>query len=45
MKYMDKQNDPEYMMMNSKLKADKIINKRKKRKSLFNTNITYYIII
>ena len=31
LKYMDKQNDPEYMMMNSKLKADKIINKRKKR--------------
>ena len=31
LKYMDRQNDPEYMMMNSKLKADKIINKRKKR--------------
>ena len=33
LKYMDKQNDPEYMMMNSKLKADKIINKKKKRAS------------
>lgn len=31
LKYMDKQNDPEYMMMNSKLKADKIINKRQKK--------------
>lgn len=31
LKYMDKQNDPEYMMMNSKLKADKAINKKKKR--------------
>ena len=30
LKYMDKQNDPEYMMMNSKLKADKAINKKKK---------------
>ena len=33
LKYMDKQNDPEYMMMNSKLKADKEINKKKKRSS------------
>ena len=33
LRYMDKQNDPEYMMMNSKLKADKVINKRKKRAS------------
>ena len=31
LKYMDKQKDPEYMMMNSKLKADKVINKRQKR--------------
>ena len=31
LKYMDKHNDPEYMMMNSKLKADKVINKRQKR--------------
>ena len=31
LKYMDKQNDPEYMMMNSKLKADKAINKKKKQ--------------
>ena len=33
LKYMDKQNDPEYLMMNTKLKADKEIN-RKKRKAL-----------
>lgn len=33
LKYMDKQNDPEYLMMNTKLKADKEINK-KKRKAL-----------
>ena len=32
-KYMDKQNEPEYLMLNSKLKADKEINKQK-RKSL-----------
>ena len=31
LKYMDKQNEPEYLMMNSKLKADKEINKKKKR--------------
>lgn len=31
LKYKDKQKDPEYMMMNSKLKADKVINKRQKR--------------
>jgi len=31
LKYMDKQNDPEYMMMNSKLKADREINRKKKR--------------
>jgi len=31
LKYMDKQKDPEYMMMNSKLKADKVIIKRQKR--------------
>ena len=31
LKYMDKQNDPEYMMMNSKLKADKEINKKQKK--------------
>lgn len=33
LKYMDKQNDPEYMMMNSKLKADKEINKKKQKAS------------
>ena len=33
LKYMDKQNEPEYMMMNSKLKADKKINKEKKKKA------------
>ena len=38
LKYMDKQNDPEYMMMNSKLKADKAINKKKKRAMKDNTN-------
>ena len=38
LKYMDKQNDPEYMMMNSKLKADKVINKRKKRAMKTKTN-------
>ena len=31
LKFLDKQNEPEYMMMNSKLKADKKINKEKKR--------------
>ena len=31
MKFLDKQNEPEYMLMNSKLKADKKINKQKKR--------------
>ena len=31
MKFMDKQNEPEYLMMNTKLKADKQINKEKKR--------------
>ena len=29
---MDKQNEPEYMMMNSKLKADKEINKKKQKR-------------
>ena len=38
LKYMDKQNDPEYMMMNSKLKAEKVINKRKKRAMKTKTN-------
>ena len=38
LKYLDKQNDPEYMMMNSKLKADKIINKKKKRAVKDKTN-------
>ena len=33
MKFMDKQNEPEYLIMNSKLKADKEINKKKKRDS------------
>ena len=32
LKFMDRQNEPEYMMMNSKLKADKEINKQKKKK-------------
>ena len=31
LKYLDKQNEPEYLMMNSKLKADKEINRQKKR--------------
>ena len=31
MKFLDKHNEPEYLMMNSKLKADKIINKQKKK--------------
>ena len=33
LKYMDKHNEPEYVMMNSKLKADREINKKKKRTS------------
>ena len=33
LKFKDRQNDPEYMMMNSKLKADKEIIKENKRKS------------
>ena len=33
LKYMDKQNDPEFMMMNSKLKADKEISKKQKKRS------------
>ena len=37
LKYMDRQNEPEYMMMNSKLKADREINK-KKRKALKEQN-------
>ena len=31
LKYLDKQNEPEYLMMNSKLMADKKINKEKKK--------------
>ena len=31
LKYMDKQNEQEYLMMNTKLKADKEINKKKKK--------------
>lgn len=31
LKYQDKQNDPQYLMMNTKLKADKQINKQKKQ--------------
>ena len=31
LKFMDKQNEPEYMLMNSKLKADKVINRQKKK--------------
>lgn len=30
LKYQDKQNDPQYLMMNTKLKADKQINKKKR---------------
>ena len=33
LKYMDKHNEPEYVMMNSKLKADREINKKKKKTS------------
>ena len=32
MKYQDKENDPEYLMLNAKLKSDKRINKLKKEK-------------
>ncbi len=39
LKYMDKQNDPEYMMMNSKLKADKEINRKKKKSNRNRTNV------
>lgn len=38
LKYKDKQNDPEYMLMNSKLKADKIIHKRQKRMNKIKTS-------
>ena len=31
LKFLDKQNEPEYLMMNTKLKADKEINKKKKK--------------
>lgn len=31
LKYMDRQNEPEYMMMNTKLKADREISKKQKR--------------
>ena len=31
LRFMDRQNEPEYMMMNSKLKADREINKQKKK--------------
>ena len=31
LKYLDKQNEPEYLMMNTKLKADKEINRQRKR--------------
>ena len=33
LKYKDKQNEPEYMIMNSKLKADKQIDKQRKKSS------------
>ena len=33
LKYMDKHNEPEYVMMNSKLKADREINKQRKKTS------------
>ncbi len=33
LKYMDKQNEPEYVLMNRKLKADKEINRKKKKDS------------
>ena len=38
LRYQDKQNDPEYMMMNNKLKADKELNKQKKRKAKKKSN-------
>ena len=44
LKYLDKQNDPEYVMMNTKLKADKKINReqkinsRRKKKEKNDTN-------
>ena len=31
LKYLDRQNEPEYLMMNTKLKADKEINRKKKK--------------
>ena len=33
MKYQDKESDPEYVMLNAKLKSDKRINKLKKEKA------------
>ena len=33
LKYQDKESDPEYLMLNAKLKSDKRINKKKKEKS------------
>ena len=37
LRFMDRQNEPEYMMMNSKLKADREINKQKKKNLKKNT--------
>lgn len=38
LRYQDKQNDPQYLMMNTKLKADKQINKKKKATARANKN-------
>ena len=38
LKYKDKQNEPEYLMMNSKLQADRKINKEKRKNSRRKTN-------
>ena len=38
LKFMDKQNEPEYLMMNTKLKADKQINRQRKRDLKRNKN-------
>ncbi len=40
LKYLDRQNEPEYMMMNSKLKADKKIKKEKRKNSRKKQNTT-----
>jgi len=38
MRFLDKQNEPEFLMMNSKLKADREINKKKKKSLKKNAN-------